>query len=190
MKCIKLLKENSTVFMLDSKSGILNLEDDRAIQKYEKTYNVNVQNMVNRYLGEKDVRFTEIINEIEKLVKKYNIDYFMYGDGKNVTEDSLALIYNLNNRNSYIDCSLKVFFSIDEPHKGIDRIRYMINFFSGSTRSTYGFDLFKHFDYDDFHKIKDELELYFSSDESKEKDIKVIDNCCDNIKNRIGYYYK
>ncbi|MBS5307697.1 hypothetical protein [Clostridium sp.] len=190
MKCVKLLKEDNVVFMLDNEGGKLNLEDDIKTQRYEKSHNVNVKDMVNKYLGEEDNGFAKIICEIEKLVKRYNIDYFMYGDGKNVTQDSLALIYNLKNRNSYIDCTLKVFFSIEKTsHHSIDRIKYMIDFSTGSKGNTYGFEFFKYFTCDNFYEIKHKLESYFSVNDDRAKDIEVIEDCFNNVKNRINYYY-
>lgn len=59
MKCVKLLKEDNVVFMLDNEGGKLNLEDDIKTQRYEKSHNVNVKDMVNKYLGEEDNGFAK-----------------------------------------------------------------------------------------------------------------------------------
>lgn len=190
MRCEKLLKKNNIAFMLDDKEEMLNLEDYIKIQKYERCHNTNVKDMINKYLGEQDSNFTKIISEIENLAKKYNVDYFMYGDGKNVSGGNLALVYNLNNRNSYIDCTLKIFFSIEKTsHHSIDRIKYMIEFSAGSNGNTYGFEFFKYFTWDSFYEIKHKLESYFSGDDDRVKDIEVIEECFNNVKNRINYYY-
>lgn len=187
MYCSKLFKEENTVFMMDDKGTKLNLEDDRVVYKYEKVNDVEVKDMIAQYLG-KD--FEKIIKEIEELVDKYNIDYFMCGEGKEVCQGSLALVYNINNRNSYIDCDLKVFVNLDNNCREADRIRYMIKFYAGSTGNNYGFDFYKYFTYDDFYIIKNELEKYFASKESESSDIGIINTCSSNISRRISSYYR
>ena len=188
MICKNLLKENCNVYMIDENNFKLDLEDDPAIHEYEKSNEVNVIDMTNNFLTTQDKHFNEIISTIEELVKKYNIDYFMSGDGKHVSIENLALIYNLKNRNSCVDCNLKVFYN-DGRYSYEDKIQYMIEFSRGAGGDNYGFSFYKYFKYDNFYKIKNILEEYFSSKNEGIEDRKVINKCINNIKGRLEYYY-
>lgn len=187
IKCNKLIKENNNVFMIDENGFKLNLENDFDIQKYEKANGIDVLNMVNKYISEKDSGFTNIITYIEKLVQKFNIDYYMFGDGKQVSRENLALIYNLKNRNSCVDCILKVFY--EDKCGSVPSVNCMIEFSEGSSGDYFGFSFYKYFNQSNLYEIYNLLEEYFSSDSSGDKDQAVINRCISNVKNRMKYYY-
>lgn len=186
MKCYKLIKENNNVFMIDDNGLKLNLENDYDIQKYEKANSVDVLKLVNEFIGEKDSDFTDILTNIEKLVQKYNIDYYMFGEGKQVSRENLVLIYNLKNRNSCVDCILKVFFK--DKSECVPSVNYMIEFSEGSSGDYFGFSFYKYFNQRNSYEIYNLLEEYFSSD-SGNKDQMVINKCISNVKKRMEYYY-
>ncbi|MBW9157810.1 hypothetical protein [Clostridium tagluense] len=94
MKCDDLIKENYKVYMIDDRGIKLDLENDLLIQKYEKANDVKVINMVSDFLNTHDEKFNNIILQIEKMVKEYSIDYFIYGNGTGGSKDALALMYN------------------------------------------------------------------------------------------------
>ncbi|AKN32337.1 hypothetical protein Ccar_16290 [Clostridium carboxidivorans P7] len=188
MKCKNLIKENHNVYMIDGNNFKLDLENDSVMQKYEKVNSVNIINVVNNFLKTQDEHFNKIISSIEELVEKYGIDYFMFGEGKQVSIENLALIYNLKNRNSCVDCNLKVFYN-DGRYSNDSRVSYMIEFSEGSSGDNYGFSFYRYFKYSEFYKIENMLEEYFSSDSDGIEDRKAINKCVNNIKNRLDYYY-
>jgi hypothetical protein len=187
MKCTKLIKENNNVFMLDENGFKLNLENDFDIQKYEKANSVDVLKIVNKYISEKNSDFTDIITNIEKLVQKYNIDYYMFGEGKQVSRENIALIYNLKNRDSCVDCILKVFY--EDKCESVPSVKYMIEFSEGSSGDYFGFSFYKYLNQSNLYEIYNLLEEYFSSDSSGDKDQMVINKCISNVKNQMEYYY-
>ena len=187
MRCKELIKENHNVFMIDEKGVRLDLENDFDVQKYEKTNKVDVLELVNGFVSNIDSNFSNIISHVEKLVKKYNIDYYMYGEGKQVSEENLAIIYHLKNRNSCVDCILKVFYQ--EKYLSSPKINYMIEFSGGASGDNFGFSFYKYFNYENFYKVHDLLEEYLSSDSTGDKDQIVINKCIENIQNKLKHYY-
>ncbi len=188
IKCKELIKQNCNVYMIDEDGYKLDLENDLIIQKYQKKNNVKVIDMVNEFLNTQDDKFYSIISTIERMVKKYNIDYFMYGDAKRATNDRLSLMYNLKNRNSYIDCNFKISYYCGR-RTNERKVSYMIDFFKGSDGDYLGFSFYRYFNFEDFYKIEIMLDKYFSSDMSGTEDKEVLNNCIKNVQSGINYYY-
>lgn len=182
MECKELVKEECNVYMIDGKGFKLNLENDFTIQKYEKTNNIKVISMLNNFFNIQDPNFNIINSQIEELVETYHIDYYIYGEGKEVCKDSLAIIYNLKNRNSCVDCILKIFYNKD-------KLSYMIQFSEGSSGGNFGFSFHRYFNNNNFFEIKELIEKYFSSDETGNNDREVITKCMDNVQRGLNYYY-
>ncbi|WP_017416031.1 hypothetical protein [Clostridium tunisiense] len=187
MKCKNLIKKDCTVFLEDQNGNLLDIGNDSLIQKYERANNVIVKDMVNEFLTKEDDGFAGIFEDIEKMVEKYHIDYFMYGDGKEVCEGSLALVYNLKNRHAYMDCRLKIFYNY--TYSALDKLSYMIEFSSGSSGDIYGFTFYKHFNSSKFFSIKNMLEEYFACKDNFSDETKLIEICSSNVINRIKQYY-
>lgn len=187
MKCENLIKKDCTVFLEDQNGNLLDIGNDSLIQRYERANNVIVKDMVNEFLAKQDKGFPEIFEDIEKMVEKYDIDYFMYGEGKEVCDGSLALVYILKNRKAYMDCQLKVFYNY--TYDNIDKISYMIDFSSGSSGNTYGFSFYKHFDSSRFFSVKNMLEEYFACKDNFSDETKLVEMCSSSIISRIKQYY-
>lgn len=183
MLCKRILKENCTVYMIDSKDQKLDLENCSAIQKYERNNSVKVISMINEFFSKKDSGFKDIINNIEYMVDEYNIDYFVFGEGATSNNLYSPIIYNINNRKSKIDCILKVFYRENEG------LNLMISFNEGSSGSIPGYDFYLHFKCNDYFKVRHLIEDYFKLDEDLEGEVKLLDDLYNKIKRaRVNYY--
>lgn len=188
MACRSLVKENHMVYMIDNKGEKVNLENDSEVSKYERSNKVKIVDIINEFLNDYDDTFNNIILEIEKLVQKYSIDYYMYGDGKGSSDRAIALIYNLKNRKSCIDCYLKVFYKFN-GYIGEEKISYMIDFSDGSSGAKMGYSFYRYFNEKSMWEVLNLLEKYFSSEDDGLGDRAAIDTCVNNVKGYLNKYY-
>lgn len=183
MECKEIIKKDFNVYLIDSNNNQLNLSNDRDISKYEKNNKVDIIKMVDDFLEEQDNGFLSMITDIEEMVQLYHIDYFILGEGIEVSYDNLAIMYNLKNRNSYVDCALKIFYNKDERFSS--KLKYMLDFSQGANGQNFGYSIYRYFTKDEFYIIKNMLEDYFQDEKKGDKTKKVINDCMKNIQRRL-----
>lgn len=160
-KIISMAKDNDNVFIMDNDNFELNLGDKMELTLYDKTNKAEVNNMIINYLSNIDnsspvikKRFESIIKDIESIIKQTPI-----AEGKVLGEDddTICIVFNLNNSYSRMNCELRVFY---KNYKNRNRLELMIIFSKGSGFN-YGYNFFKYFDYEKYRKdIKSTLTKY------------------------------
>ncbi|WP_426350685.1 hypothetical protein ACPWSR_05430 [Alloiococcus sp. CFN-8] len=178
----RLYIDNKNVYLQDDRGFILDLENHIEIQKYEKRNSLTLNSVINELIIKHEPMFKAVIEDIEDMVKEYNIDYYIYGDVSGVMGDRLAIIYYLNNRKSCMDGMLKLFFG------GKQRIEYMISFFEDSRDRRMGFEFYKYFDLSRYFAVIPILEKYFSIENDGVKDRDLIAEFISNITEDLGCY--
>lgn len=184
MNCKNIIKKNGIAYVVDIDGNELDIENFNDINLYEKKNNCVIKDFLNNFIQSKDNGFKTVIDTIEEMVDKYRIDYYVYGNGKEVSEDNVALMYNLKNRNSVIDCYLKVFYS-----EQYNKISYMICFSEGASGIHFGYEFYRYFTLEDFFKIERLLLIYFSNNDTGVNDKILLKDLANNAIEHINNYY-
>jgi hypothetical protein len=191
-KIIKITKNNSDVFIRDNSNHDICIDGGYDMQKYEKENNVKMEDMLIDFLSEKDENyskkgFNKIIKDVKEMVDANNIDYFAIGDVSGEPENTICIMFNLNNRLSTIDCELRVFNS---SYRDKDEVEIQISFSQGAG-SQYGYNFFKYFNYQSYMTyIKPILKKYFESREDEKVEKELIQYFATDIIKNIEYYYE
>lgn len=174
MKCADLNKRNGIAYLVDENNVEVNIESLTKIDSYERKNKVEIKNLLNELIQNRDNKFQKIIESIEEMVSTYKIEYYVYGDCSGVLDkDTVALIYVLNNRDSNFECHMKVFYG--------DEITYMISFHGGTNGSCFGYEFFRKFTYENYFEVSDMLLNYF-----KNNDNMIIDMLTDNVRSQMN----
>lgn len=184
MECKNIIKKNGIAYMVNMNNEELDIENFRNMDLFEKKNGIMVKDLLSEFIKSKDNNFNSIINTVEEMVDTYHIDYYVYGSGNEVSEDTVALLYNLKNRNSDIDCKMKVFYS-----ERYNKISYMISFEGGANGKHFGYQFYRYFSVEDFYEIERMLTSYFTNDSSGTNDKTIINDITNNIKARINNFY-
>jgi RNase H-fold protein (predicted Holliday junction resolvase) len=191
-KIVDLSKSSSEVFILDNDNYELNISDNIVLQKYEKAYNVRLDEMLIEFISKVDNEsvsekgFNKIILDIKDMVETNNIDCFVVGYPVGEDDETVCITFNINNRLSTMDCELRVFY---HNYKNRSDISIEVLFSKGAG-SSYGYNFFKYFNYNDYaYNIRPILKKYFESKEDKEVEKKLIEYFTSNITNQVENYY-
>lgn len=183
MKCKEITRSEEKVFIIDSNDSKLEVSDVNKLCKYESENSLEFSHMINEFLGERENKYINLIEDIESMIKKYNIDYFSYAECGGYPNDIIGIIQNINNRKSTIDCILKVFYNKKE------KLKFMISFNKGSSGSVPGYEFYLHFGYESYSEIRCLIEEYFKLDDDSNGEIKLLDSLYAKIRRSIINYY-
>ena len=183
MKCVEIYKENNSVYMVDSESDTIELTDYAELNKYENATRIQLLTMLNEFFERKDSENYTVLADIVAMAKDKNIDHYAYGE-VGADKDTCIIDYYLKNRESYLDCKLRVFYEKESS------LRFMISFASGNSGSIPGFDYYLFFDKKAYNlRIKPIIEKYFSIVNDCDGELEILDGFYTAIKNAIFYYY-
>ncbi|MGL4571968.1 MAG: hypothetical protein ACRCVJ_12985 [Clostridium sp.] len=183
MFCKEIIRDYDKVFMVDSNDFKLEISNLDEVSKYEVNNRIELSVMLNDFLSKKEQSSISVLRDIEYMVKKYNIDYFAFGESADYANQYSKITYNTNNRKSYIDCTFSVFYNKNEE------LKFIVSFKKGSSGTIPGFDFNMHFNNFSYLSIKNLIEGYFKLDEDSTGEIKLLDELYSKVRNDIIRYY-
>ncbi|MDU2702379.1 MAG: hypothetical protein E7C47_09590 [Veillonella sp.] len=183
MKCKKIFKEDNKVYMIDSNQTTLELTDITKVNRYENKNNVDIKDILNQFFKSENKQGYVVLEDLDQLVNKYRIDSCSYAETGCYDPDKSMLVYIIKNRNSLLDCQLKVFYSENE------QLEFIVEFSKGASGDIPGISLFKYFRENRYMFIKPLIEKYFMLKDSCIGEIELIKNLYSDIEYDINRYY-
>lgn len=184
LKCKKILKEDNKVYIIDSEETKLDLTNISEVNKYESRYRVNVKDILNQFFKSESIKGYGVLEDLEKLIDEYKIDSFVCADMGVYDPNINMIVYTIKNREAYLDCQLKVFYSENKE------LEFIVEFSIGAAGIVSGISLFKCFKEEQYVFIRPLIKKYFMLNNDGVGEIEIIKNLYSDIEESINRYYE